>query len=93
MPRVSWDLNVWDRLSHETNGVSTGLWTIDVYPSGSSHVSPATVIWLTGKQANRMLLGDEGDDWWTDPESFLFNYSKAMPRKVRRVLACLEAEA
>jgi hypothetical protein len=40
-----------------------------------------------------MLLGDEGDDWWTDPESFLFNYSKAMPRKVRRVLACLEAEA
>jgi hypothetical protein len=37
-----------------------------------------------------LKLNEEGDDWWTDPMSFLHQHDN-MPRKVRRILQDLEA--
>lgn len=85
------DLNIWDRLSYETDGAYTGIWTIDVYPDMHNHQQPDMIIYLSQTQVEMLKLDEGDDDWWTNPESFLFMYGNNMPRKVRRILQGLEA--
>lgn len=84
------DLNIWD------SGLDEGkdsAWQIDIYPDVNDHTMAEQIIYLSDTQVEMLGLNDEGEDWWTDPVSFLFNYSHNMPRKVRRILEGLEVAA
>jgi hypothetical protein len=48
------------------------------------------IIYLSQTQVEMLKLEEGDDDWWTNPESFLFTYGNNMPRKVRRILENLE---
>jgi hypothetical protein len=81
-------LNVWDSQAGEDG---PRVWQIDVYLNPHlPNQTPDMIIYLSQTQVEMLKLDEGDDDWWTNPESFLFMYGNNMPRKVRRILENLE---
>ena len=94
----TYDINIWDRRSYETEGRETGGWVMNfyTYPQVGAHYGSGTYIEdlnleLTADEVKRLTLGwgkDLGgdytpdDDFWIDTESFLDEYTD-IPDRVR----------
>lgn len=97
----NFDLNIWDRIGHETNYAESG-WTISVYeiPFDGAHYGSGKQIVnldLTDEEVEALTLGkrqrDGGDytedsDFWLDLESFFVTYQNISPR-IRAFLTSL----
>jgi hypothetical protein len=102
----NYDLNIWDRLSYETEGKETGGWEINVYqydylgaPYGSGRMLEDKTITLTPEESKRLTLGwgpdlggdyTEDEDFWLDKDSFLEIYTD-IPERVANLLWALPA--
>ena len=100
----NYDLNIWDRLSYETNGAETGGWEINIYTIrfendcyGSGEQLEDRTITLTETEAKRLTLGwgedlggdyTEDDDFWLDKDGFFQTYSD-IPERVANLLWAL----
>ena len=94
----NYDINIWDKLSYETEGKETGGWRMNFYqypqlgaPYGSGPMIEELDLELTPDEAKQLTLGwgqDLGgdytsdEDFFIDVESFLDTY-KDIPERVR----------
>jgi hypothetical protein len=101
----NYDLNIWDRLSHETNGARTGGWVITPYRMGydilgnlsTGDYVPELMIVLTPKEIKDLTLGwapDLGGDYSDDEDFFIdchgfFETYKNIPERVANLLRAL----
>lgn len=93
----NYDLNIWDKLSYETNGAETGGWQINIYSIRSEndeygcgeHLKDKTIV-LTPTESKRLTLGwgEEEDDFWLDKDGFFDTYSD-IPERVANLLRAL----
>ena len=102
----NYDLNIWDRLSYETDGKESGGWEINIYqypyigsPYGSGTMLEDRTITLTPDEAKRLTLGwgtdlggdySEDNDFWIDKSTF-FEIYKDIPERVANLLWALSA--
>jgi len=101
----NYDLNVWDSLSHETNGALTGGWVITPYRlcydvlgnlSTGDYVPELTIV-LTLKEVKDLTLGwgpDLGGDYAEDEDFFIDCHGfletyKNIPTRVRSLIMAL----
>jgi hypothetical protein len=100
----NYDLNIWDRLSYETDGEETGGWVINVYeynsvgdPFGSGRMLEDKTIELTPDEVKRLTLGwgtdlggdyTEDEDFWLDKDTFFEIYTD-IPERVANLLWAL----
>lgn len=100
----NYDLNIWDKLSHETSGKEEGGWVINVYeydylgaPFGSGKMLEDKTIELTPEESKRLTLGwgpdlggdyTEDEDFWLDKATFLDTYTD-IPERVANLLWAL----
>lgn len=100
----NYDLNIWDKLSYETDGAETGGWQISIYSIRSEndgygcgeHLKDKTIV-LTPTESKRLTLGwgedlggdySEDDDFWIDKDGFFDTYSD-IPERVANLLRAL----
>ena len=92
----NYDMNIWDKLSYDTDGAETGGWKINFYqypyvgaPYGNGPMMEEYDFELTPKEAQELTLGWEpalgGDytqdeDFWLDVETFLNTYTSIPQR-------------
>ena len=92
----NYDMNIWDKLSWETNGEQTGGWKINFYqypalgaPYGNGPMIEELDFELTPEEAQELTLGwseDLGgdycgdDDFFLDVEGFLNTYTSIPQR-------------
>ena len=97
----NYDLNIWDKLSYETDGEETGGWVINVYqypssgaPYGSGTMLEDKTITLTPDEAKRLTLGwgtdlggdyTEDEDFWIDKDTFFEIYTD-IPERIANLL-------
>lgn len=97
MKTTNYDLNIWDKLSHETEGKEYGGWVINVYDlalvNGGlqyDNYLPDLDLELTQEEAEELTLGwgedlggdyCEDEDFWLDVEGF-FSIYKNIPERV-----------
>jgi len=101
---TNYDLNIWDRLSYDTEGLETGGWEINVYEYdsvgsayGSGRMLEDRTITLTPTEVKRLTLGwgtDLGgdytpdEDFWIDKQTFFDTYTD-IPERVANLLWAL----
>jgi len=100
----NYDLNIWDRLSYETEGAETGGWEINIYTIrfendsyGSGTQLEDKTITLTPTESKQLTLGwgedlggdyTEDDDFWIDKDGFFDTYTE-IPARVKSLLWAL----
>lgn len=100
----NYDLNIWDKLSYETEGKETGGWVINIYqypylgsPYGSGKMLEDKTIELTPREVKQLTLGwgpelggdyTPDEDFWIDKHTFLEIYTD-IPTRVEALLNSL----
>lgn len=93
---MNYDLNIWDKLSYDTDGRVTGTWVINPYviPDESTGYGTKEMLsktfWLRDYEVEMLELHKEDDDFWIDQESLM--HEKLVPRRLRKWLGGLSHE-